>query len=167
MRRSLTLLHAVSIAFIVLHCPDAAAESDGNVRVLPPMTKIVSSLAELHAACAGRGRYDACTRMIAYRLEASCISDGTGWRMDATATFRPWIILKNLQSLSHEHEHVEDIRRSAELHVLGIEDLRFDSVEGCRARSLSESAGFPRLMAVFASDSNLARHPSLRRLAAK
>ena len=156
-----------SIAIILLHGPTALADGDGNVQVLEPMTKIVSSTAELEAACAGVGKYDACTRMIAYRIEAACTSDGGEWRMDATASFRPWIILRKLQSLSHEHEHVEDIRRAATRHILGLEDLRFGSAEECRARTLAENAGFAETMRQFALDSNLARHPQLRMLARK
>ena len=161
------LLHFFSIAVILLHCPAALADGDGNVRVLEPMTKIVTSAAELRAICGAPGKYDACTRMIAFRLEATCLPDGDAWRMDATASFRPWIVLERLQSLSHEHEHVEDIRRAAERHLLGLEELRFASFEACTARTLTENGEFGATMMRFALDSNLARHPSLRLLARK
>ena len=168
MRRNLAgLLHFVSIAVILLHCPAALAEGDGNVRVLEPITKIVTSAGELREVCGAAGKYDACTRMIAYRLEATCSPDGDAWRMDATASFRPWIFLERLQSLSHEHDHVRDIRRAAERHLLGLEALRFPTFEACTARSLAENRAFPGAMMQFALDSNLARHPQLRLLARK
>jgi hypothetical protein len=157
--------HVVTLAFILLHCLDATAAAGDNVSVLTPLTKTTSSVDELRDLCQGPGRYDACTRMIAYRLEAHCAPRGDAWTLDATARFRPWIFLHNPQRLTHEKEHVEDIRRSAERYVLGLESLTFASRAACESRGLAERAAFEMNMAGFALESNLARHPQLRTIA--
>lgn len=161
------IFHAVAVAFIVLHCPAALAAEEANVQVLTPLTKVTSSVSELQEACQGPGRYDACTRMIGYRLEAACSVEGKGWKLDARARFRPWIFLHNPQRLTHEKEHVEDIRRSAERYVSSLESLTFDSLPACESRGLAERAAFEMQMAFFALESNLTRHPQLRVIARK
>ncbi len=168
MRHALgSLAHAAVLTFIVLHCPATSAAEGENVEVLTPLTKVTSSISDLREACRGAGQYDACTRMIAYRLEAACSVEGNGWKLEATARFRPWIFLYNVRRLTHETEHVEDIRRSAERYVSGLESIRFESLAVCESRGLAERAGFEMQMASFALESNLARHPQLRVMASR
>lgn len=168
MRHALgSLAHAAVLTFIVLHCPASSAAQGENVRVLNPLIKTTSSVTDLREACRGAGQYDACTRMIAYRLESSCSAGDGDWKLDAAATFRPWIFLRNIQRLTHEKEHIEDIRRAVERHVNGLEAVRFESLPACQARSLTESESFEMQMGQFALLSNLARHPQLKVLASK
>ena len=83
--------------------------------------------------------------------------------MRATATFRPWIFLRNLAQLTHEREHIGDLQRSVAAHAAALEGLVFAAPEDCRARSVQESLRFGEVMRVFARQSNEARHPVLRR----
>ena len=161
------LLQAVSITIALLLCRRAAADGDLNVVVLKPITRIVSSGEDLRAACQVSGKYDACTRIIAFHLHGTCAAEGTEWRMQATATFRPWIVLQRPRSFAHELQHVDDIRRAAERHVLGLELRRFSSEEACRAGATEADAAFGATLMQFALDSNFARHPHLRFLAGK
>lgn len=159
------LLHAAVVTFLVLHAVAARAADGENVEVLPPLTKVVATVPELRDLCRGAGQYDACTRMVAYRLEASCTQQRGEWRIEATARFRPFVILKNVQKLSHEHEHIEDIRRSADRYVSALQSMTFAALAACEAHGLAERASFEMSMATFALDSNLARHPQLRQVA--
>ena len=156
------LLHAVWMSMMVLLCRGAGADGVGNVLVLKPMTRIVSSREDLRADCGVSGQYDACTHIIGYQLRATCGGDGTEWWMDAAATFRPLIVLHRPRSLSHENAHIEDIRRAVERHILGLEELRFGSRAECETRTLAASSGFASALMRFAEDSNDTRHPQLR-----
>lgn len=162
-----SLFRAFTIAFIVLQCPEASAGDGNNVRVLPPLVRLVSSHAELRETCATEGKYDACTRMIGYRLEAACTRIDGGWTIDASATFQPYMFLQKLRFVTHENDHVQDIRRSIERHVAGLESLHFAALDACEARVLRERTGFGSLMSAFALESNLTRHPQLRTAAGK
>ncbi|HYC91204.1 MAG TPA: hypothetical protein VEO54_18435 [Thermoanaerobaculia bacterium] len=142
------------LAIILLHC--LAAAGGERVNVGQPMMTVAPTTEHLRQRCGVEGNYDACTRFVAYRLDAACTDEG---RIAATATFRPWIILRNLHSLSHEHEHIGDVRRSVEAFLTGLESLRFSSAEECRARVLEERASFGTTMRAYALASNLERHP--------
>lgn len=161
------LFRAVTVAFILLQCPGASAGDVESVRVLPPLVRLVSSPAELRVLCAAEGKYDACTRMIGYRLEAACAAGDGGWTIEAAASFQPYMFLQKLRFVTHENDHVQDIRRSIERHVTGLESLRFPTAGACEARVLRERTGFGPLMAAFALESNLSRHPQLRHIARK
>ena len=147
-------------AFILLHCLPAAG--GGAVNVEEPMTTLAATNEHLRRWCGVAGSYDACTHFIAYRLQASCAAGDGAWRIRATAKFRPWIFLRNLESLAHEHEHVRDVRRSVEVFLTGLESLQFPTEGDCKAKVLSETAGFGATMRGYALASNLERHPTLR-----
>lgn len=166
-RHSEVLFRAFTVAFIVLQCPFASAEDADDVRVLPPLVRLVSSPAELRERCPTEGKYDACTRMIGYRLEAACAAGNGGWTIDAAATFQPYMFMQKLRFVTHENDHVQDIRRSLERHVTGLESLQFATADACEARVLRERRGFGPLMSAFALESNLSRHPQLRLIARK
>jgi hypothetical protein len=133
-----------------------------SVTVETPITSLVGNRVQLREWCAAAGNYDACTRFVAYRVEGGCVREDDTWRIDAAATFRPYIFLWNLRSLSHEQEHIEDVRRDVIALVVGLESHRFAGEEACRSRLLSEQRDFGAKMRMFAESSNLARHASLR-----
>lgn len=166
-RRSESLFRVFTIAFIVLQWPEPAAGDGTDVRVLPPLVRLVSSPAELRELCPAEGKYDACTRMIGYRLEAACGRADAEWTIEAAATFQPYMFMQKLRFVAHENGHVQDIRRSIELHVSGLKSLRFPTLDACEARVLQERTGFGPLMSAFALESNLRRHPQLRIMARK
>jgi hypothetical protein len=148
------------VLLIVLQAPSAiAAES---VTVLEPITSVVANRDRLRELCVVDGRYDACTRFIAFRIDGSCVPDGQKWRIDASASFRPFILLWNLRSLSHEQEHVGDLRRSVGGLMAGLGSIAFESRDGCAARLTAEQGAFGDTLRTFATASNLERHPSLR-----
>jgi hypothetical protein len=130
-----------------------------SVTVETPITSLVGNRAQLREWCAAAGNYDACTRFVAFRVEGACVREDDTWRIDATATFRPYIILWNLRSLSHEQEHIEDVRRSVSALVTGVESAEFETEERCAARLLEERERFGGAMREFAAASNAMRHP--------
>jgi hypothetical protein len=139
-------------AFIVL--PIGAAE----VVVQPVVVKLVP-LARVHDACGSDREFDACTRFVAYELDASCDSRGA---LRVSATFRPMIFLYNIQQLTHEKLHIEDIRRFADAYVTDIEQKPFETESQCRDAATIAMDHFDATMQSFAVRSNLERHPLLR-----
>ncbi len=99
------------------------------VVIIQTPTVSLVPLQTIHNACGTAGEYDACTRFVAYRLEATCAAG----KATVTATFRPLIFLHNLHRLSHEHEHIEDMRAFAARYVTDIEQMTFESESQCRA----------------------------------
>lgn len=133
------------------------------VVVAQPLVRVVPSEPHLREWCGVEGQIEACTRFISYRLEAVCAPAGERWTMRATATFRPWIFLRNLAQLTHEHDHIGDVKRAVAAHGAALEGLSFASGDDCRQRSIQESARFGETMREFARRSNEQRHPVLRR----
>ena len=125
------------------------------------MTQIVATLDALHHTCAADGRFDACTNFISYRLETHC-SHQRSWRVDARATFRPWIHLYNIRQLPHEVLHVGDVRGSVERYAAALEQAEFASAADCQAAALIASGRFEQRMLEFARASNALRHPRSR-----
>lgn len=127
-------MHAIVLAaMVIIQAP--------TVRLLPLQT--------IHALCGTAGEYDACTRFVAYRLEASC----SGRHAVAAATFRPLIFLYNIHELSHEYEHIEDIRAFAERFVTNVEQRTFDSETECRDEMRLATTEFAERLAAAATDS--------------
>lgn len=139
-------------AFIVL--PIGAQ----SVRVEPAAVKLVP-LYRVHDACGSDREFDACTRFVAYRLDAACDSHGS---IRASVTFRPMIFLYNIQQLAHEQLHVEDIRRFADAYVTDIEQKSFETEWRCHDAAQLAIGQFEATMRGFAERSNRERHPSLR-----
>jgi hypothetical protein len=146
--------------FILLHCLTAAGSE--RVTIEKPIVSIAASSAHLREFCGADGNYDACTRFVAYRLEAACFSSGDSWRAGGTATFRPFIVLRNLKSSAHEMLHVEDMRRSVELLLVELAATPFESESACRSRVTTEAGAFGNSLQRFALESNLARHDAVR-----
>ena len=132
------------------------------VTVLEPIASVIHNRERLRELCAAAGNYDACTRFVAFRLEGSCAPDGDRWRIEASASFRPFILLWNLRSLSHEQEHIGDLRRSVGALVAGLQATAYESRETCAARLATEERAFGDTLRLLAEESNLARHPTLR-----
>jgi hypothetical protein len=128
------------------------------VIVQTPTIRLVP-LQTVHNACGAAGEYDACTRFVAYRLDAVC----TGGRVRATVTFRPLIFLYDIHQMTHEKLHIEDIRRFADAYVTDIEQKAFETDSQCCAEMFSAIGNFDATMRAFAERSNLERHPELRR----
>jgi hypothetical protein len=150
----------LAAAFIVLH--SLVANGSERVTIEKPIVSIAASSAHLREFCGAEGNYDACTRFVGFRLEAVCFSSGDVWRAGGTATFRPFITLRNLDSTTHELLHVEDMRRSVELLLVELTETRFESEPACNTRVASETGAFGRSMQRFALESNLARHDAVR-----
>jgi len=126
------------------------------VIVQTPSVKLVR-LETIRDLCRPDGAADACTRFVSYRLEASCVARGDGRAIEAAVTFRPIILLANLHELSHEQEHIEDMRRFAAAYVTEIEQKTFESDARCRAEALVATARFGETMREFAARSNRLR----------
>ena len=128
------------------------------VVVEDPEVRMVSNAGSLRTWCRVEGDYDACTFFVGSRLEGGCESMGQAWHLRPRVSFRPWIVLKNLRSLAHEHQHIREITRSARRHIASIERLGFESRDQCEQRLMSEREGFPLKMAAFARRSNESMH---------
>ena len=144
---------------ILLHCFGAAG---AEVIIEPQMTTLSPTMKHLRDTCAADGLYDACTRFVAYRLRASCAPEGDLWRISSSATFRPWVFLRNMHSLAHEQEHVRDIRASLEGHLHALEAVAYSSETACEQRVFAEVGGFAATMRELARRSNAERHPQMR-----
>lgn len=141
------------LTLILLLALSAAGEE--RVSVETPIVTIAPTRAHLREWCGAAGNYDACTRFVGFRLRTSVAGDG---RILASATFRPFIVLRNLDSLPHEHLHIDDVRRSASALVAELAALRFASAEEAQARAVVEEAAFEERMREFARESNRRRH---------
>ena len=130
----------------------------GEVIVNHPVTRVVTSLKQLSSTCGIDGTYDACTQFFAYRLEASCSDD----RMHATAAITPSIVLYNLRSLYHEHEHIQDMSDSLRRYVDALENRPFDSEVECRAAAADAMKSFESTVREFAAESLTLRDPTLK-----
>jgi hypothetical protein len=128
------------------------------VNVQTPMVRLVPTEKHLLEWCGVDGRIEACTRFISFRLEATCAPAGEKWTMAAAATFRPWIFLRNMAQLGHEHEHIRDVERMAADHAAALESLSFGSAGDCRQRSIQEATAFGETMRQFARRSNELHH---------
>ena len=91
------------LSFILLLPRSAAA---GALVVQQPLTALVPTTQHLIDMCATSGTSHACTQFVAYKLEASCYETGRGWALVASATSRPYIVLRNMHSLAREGEHI-------------------------------------------------------------
>jgi hypothetical protein len=158
------VIQMVLAAILLLPSRLQSYEPDASrfVVVADPLVRVVPTADHLREWCGVSGNIEACTRFIAFRLETTCVPAADQWAMRATATFRPWIFLRNLAQLTHEHDHIGDVQRSVAGHVAALEGLSFPAAEECRARSLQEATRFGELMRVFARESNETRHAVLR-----
>ena len=145
---------------ILLHSLTATA---AEVVIQPQMTTLSPTAKHLRESCGAGGVYDACTRFVAYRLRATCTPEGQSWRIQAAATFRPWVFLRNMHSLTHEQEHVRDVRHSVEAHLGMLESMTFTSEAACQQTAFTEMGGFGARMRDFAAQSNAERHPLTHR----
>ena len=148
-------------SFLLCMLLHAVTASASQLTVEAPLIKVVNSRVDLRELCRLEGHYDACTAFVGFRLEASCALEGDAWKVSASARFRPWIFLDNISRLSHEHEHIADVRQSLESHLAMLEGMRFGSEAACRAKILDESAAFGTAMRDWALRSNLEHHPRL------
>ena len=133
------------------------------VVVEKPMTTVVGTVQRLRDVCTPDGDFDACTRFVAFRLNAVCALRGDRWVIDASATFRPWIFLYNMHSLDHEYLHIADIRTLAERYVGELMRGSFTTRDTCEAAALTASSTFEVKMREFARRSNEQRHRALMR----
>lgn len=158
-------MRVLSVFMVMLLLPSAASsyepDSNGFVAVAQPMIRFVPTQQHLREWCGAPGDYEACTRFISFRLEATCAPAADRWTIEAAATFRPWIFVRGAEHLTHEHEHIRDVERFTAQHVAGLEALSFSSGDECRQRSIQEASSFGETMRAFARRSNEERHPLL------
>lgn len=151
---------SVLVLAIVLRSTCAVA---AEMVVGVPATTLVPAVGLLRDRCVIEGSYDACTRFVEYRLEASCVLDAEGWRVHASATFTPAIFLYDMHQLAHEHDHIRDVETSLQQYFGAIEALRFASEADCVQRTLVEQHAFERVLRAAARKSNAMRHPLIYR----
>ena len=153
-------MRSVNLLFlIVLHALTATA---AEVIVKEPVAKLAPTLQHLRELCPGPGDYDACTRFVAYRLEAACTPAAeAGWSMRTTATFTPWVFLYSVKSMTHELDHVSDVRATVHDRLSELEALQFASQADCTARGIAEENAFEGMIREAVALSNAKRHPLL------
>jgi hypothetical protein len=157
MRHRIALL-AAALASI---CAMAVAGPDPAVVVAKPLLKVMNNVQRLREVCTSDGDFDACTRFVAFRLNAACARTGDGWGIEASATFRPWIFLYNMGSLSHEQLHIADIRTYTERYISELGREQFSSRDVCEASALAAIGTFEQTIRGFAERSNAERHRAL------
>lgn len=151
-RHLLAALLFVSLADIV-----QAGDPADVVSVRQPLTRLVRR-ADIERSCGVRG-VAACTGFVGQRIACECEGAGDGWRIRARAQFIPVMILADATWVSHELEHIEDVREALEAHVERLQQRRFESWHECRIEAESHSTDFVSLMDRFKLESNARRHP--------
>jgi hypothetical protein len=154
-----SILAAVLIATVA----GKAAAAD-RVVVATPILNVVNNAQRLRDVCPSDGDFDACTRFVAFRLTASCaVREDGRWSMDASATFRPWIVAWHLTSIAHEHLHIGDIHESTERYIDSLMQQSFVSQAACEAEALLATKTFEENLRTFARRSNEQRHRAILR----
>jgi len=148
----------------ILAVASAAVAAD-RVTIAPPLMKVVNNMQRLRDVCPDDGKFDACTRFVAFSLTASCSRQADRWSIDASATFKPWIFLWNLGSMQHEQLHISDIRSYTETYLELLMSESFESQGACEDAALAASQGFGLKMHEFATRSNELRHRATLRAA--
>lgn len=125
-----------------------------RVDVSQPSVTLVATREVLEEFCGARTV--ACTRFIAYRLEAACFADGDRSRIRAVARVRPLIfVFRNpTRWLDHEMRHIIDVREALESYVADLERTPFESQGQCEATALGESRLFRERLRQHAQMSN-------------
>lgn len=139
-----------------------AAAAGSSITMNDPIIRLTSSLKQMRERCGVDGVYDACTRFVAYRLDATCAADGGLWRMQAAAKFTPFVVLLNIRSLPHEKEHIGDMLVALRGYVDALERNRFDSETACHEIAVLQMNAFESTIRAFASESTLLRDPTLK-----
>ncbi len=150
-------MRVAGFLFIVLHSMRAFAQAG----IEPPVTKLVPTLDHLRRWCTSDSKVDACTVFVAYRLETSCSESGPSWKMHASATFRPMILLYHMHQLAHEQLHIADVTKSVTRYVGSLADPEFATAAACEQAGLEARSGFADQMREFAWESSLARDTGL------
>lgn len=155
---------ALAAAAVVAVCAAGFAASEPAVLVVKPLMKVVNNVNQLREVCTPDGDFDACTRFVAFRLSAACERVDERWTIRANATFRPWIFLYNMKSLSHEQLHIGDIRTYTARYVSELGREQFSSRDVCEATALAAAGAFEQTIRGFAERSNAERHRAFARL---
>jgi hypothetical protein len=144
---------------------DVADAGDTSITVPPARTLVLTSRADLAESCATDARIFGCTRFAGERLFCECTPVASGWRIRAHAQFIPYIYLlaRNLDGLAHENAHIQDIYRSLERYLDDLQSKTFDTANACDRMSELEISMFERHMDEWKRQTNLERHPELRR----
>jgi len=160
------VLRSLVLAILLFTHPHlAVGDSDTSITIAPARTRVVSNRTDLAKACATGDRIFACTAFAGEKLTCSCERQQNTWRVHAEAQFIPYIYLldRNLDGTGHEKLHIEDIRRSLQQYLNDLQSKGFDTEEDCMRRSELEASLFGRHMNDWKKQSNLERHPELRR----
>ena len=129
---------------------------------------VVPTRSELDKICATGNRVFGCTAFVGEKLTYACErGTETAWQLRAAAQFVPYIYMltRNMDGIAHEKMHIEDIRRSLQRYLTDLESRTFDSEERCTTSGELEASLFNRHMDEWKVQSNLDRHPELRRAA--
>lgn len=131
-----------------------------HLLVREPMVRLVRR-PEIPKYCGKGANVEACTAFVGQRLECECAPADGDWSIRARAQVIPAMYVAGPVWVSHEREHVRDVRDRVEsyLHTLALS--RFDSQEDCVERASREESEFARLMDAFKLESNAAMHPRL------
>jgi hypothetical protein len=145
------VLNLVLLSAIVLQVP--------NVAVAPARVSLVTNEARLHQICGVEGKLSACTLFVGFRLKANCSSGPWGWRITASAQFRPLMFLLEGRAMKHEYDHVADVRESVQRYLAELEQRHFPAEEACQDETDLARSGFKEQMQRAARDSHVKRHP--------
>lgn len=135
-----------------------AEEAKEAVAVHEPIVEFVRH-ADLQHACGSDTRVEACTAFVGQRLDCTCVPAGDEWKMVAHAQFIPVMYIDGPEHVSHERDHIEDIRLALEKYLGSLRILRFESAEDCRNAAELREATFLGVMDGLKVESQIARHP--------
>jgi hypothetical protein len=150
-------MRIILIVFAILIQSSLAAAQE-SVQLGQTVTRLVATDGNLRQWCRSPGAYDACTIFVGFHLEASCVSSGSDWMISAAAQVTPFILLRNIEHLPHEQEHIRDVRRMLAEYLATLGAQRFVSREECGSRAARENSAFGETLRGFVSESNRRLH---------
>lgn len=156
------MLRFVIVILIVLRCATAVAGElqRGNIHIAGPLIKLVAGSGRLTDVCRLNGNHiTACTLFVGYRLEGRCRPKASMWSAEVSARFTPMVYLGDIQSMTHERDHIEDVRFSLGEYLQLLERREFSSFDDCHHAVVQEAERFEETLRGFARESTRKRHP--------
>lgn len=161
------MLRSLGLAILLLTTQAGFADDVASITTAPARTRVLSNRDDLAKLCSTANRIFGCTAFAGEMLTFTCERRETAWRARAQAQFIPYIYLlsTNVEGIGHERLHIADIERSLRLYLSDLESRTFESESSCQTSSELEASLFSRRMDEWKTQSNLDRHPELRRAA--
>lgn len=133
------------------------------VRITVHSIQMIRSQEALSERCGSKALIRGCTRFFGRQFSGDCKLDGEAWRIEPQASFAVKTFVAILSSMGHEFAHIRDVENDVTAFTSRISSHRFDSKDDCQTAVREAAAGFAAEMDVMQGNSNVFRHPHLRK----